>query len=140
MLPSVMPTGLPWARLLLGLDVPQSPGLGHNCRNKYPEAKRTICLTLSRRLTEPEGRGRRLGWRWLRTPSGSGPNPLDARPATAPGAQPAPGTRARPGVGGRREAGAPVPRPSTVAFEKSQRGGGQGRWGREAQGVPKVTA
>lgn len=31
-----MPTGSPWARLLLGLNVPQSPGLGHNFMSKYP--------------------------------------------------------------------------------------------------------
>ena len=136
MLPSVMPTGLPWARLLLGLDVPQSPGLGHKCRNKYPEAKRTICLTLSRRLTEPEGRGRRLGWRWLRTQVALGlillmpALPLLPVPSQLPGPEHARGW----GAGGRLEHPSPGPPLWLLRNprEEAGRGGGGGRH-RESQ-------
>ena len=140
-----MPTGSPWARLLLGLNVPQSAGLGHNFMSKYP-GQEAFCLTGRRSLTEPEGGSRhppspgRLGWRRRWRQVALGPD-LSASPAAC-SQRPA---SARDGSMCRvREAalrpqpsqGAHGPSPTMVAFEKSK--GRDSRGLRGALGQPKI--
>lgn len=132
-----MPTGSPWARLLLGLNVPQSPGLGHNFMSKYPGQE-----AFWPREEEPHrARGRRQAPSKPWVPgvgtaveaSGPGPRPQCQPCGLLPVSSQHPGPQCVQGSG-QLPSGYSllkehrVPSPTVGAFEKSK-GRGVGGWG-----------